>query len=152
MGELKDRLDQSDRKLIVADTKRLIDDEVSRKSGLSGMALKGGYKVVRKLRGGRMIEDAVDGLLDEFTAALDPLYDDYLDQDVYDSFEAYLVAHDDQATNALLGITDAKATRADNKVVKKTYQKLRGQAEGHVSEALAGVGRLIDKHAPKKKG
>ena len=148
MGELKSRLDQSDRRRVIDDTVLLIDEEVASKGGLSGMALKGGYKMVKKLRGGRMIEDAVDSLLDDFTAALDPLYDDFLEGD-QSSFGAYLGNHRDRATNALLGITDAKVKRAENKVVIKTYEKLRGQAEKHVADALPGVGLLIDKYAPK---
>lgn len=149
MGELKNRLDQVDRQRVIADTVTLIDDEVRAKKGISGMALKGGYKVVKKLKGGRMIEKAVDNLLDEFTDALDPLYVEFLDQDTQKTFERYLRGHAPQAANALLGITDARADRADNKVLKKTYAKLRGQAQKHVTQALPGVGRLIDKHAPR---
>ncbi len=149
MGELKERLDTANRDDVIADVVKLIDNEVKNKSGLSGVALKGGYKVVKRLKGGRMISDAADGLLDPFAEALDPLYADYLQSDGYNTFETYLSNHRDQATNALLSITDGKAERADNKVLKKTYAKLRGQAEKHVEEALPGTGRLIDKYAPK---
>lgn len=150
MGELKSRLDQVDRDIVIDDTVKLIDAEVKSKSGLSGMALKGGYKVVKRLKGGRMIEEAVDGLLDEFSEALDPLYEEFLDKDTPKTFERYLARKDDEATNALLSITDNRAKRADNKVLKKTYNKLRGQAEKHVKQALPGVGRLIDEHAPRE--
>lgn len=150
MGTLKARLDTADRDRVVADVVTLIDNEVKSKSGLSGMALKGGYKVVKKLKGGRMISDAADNLLDPFAEALDPLYQDYLESDSFDTFERYLSSHPTEATNALLSITDGKAERADNKVLKKTYKKLRGQAEGHVTDALPATGRLIDKYAPKE--
>jgi hypothetical protein len=150
MGELKSRLDQVDRDIVIDDTVKLIDEEVKSKGGLSGMALKGGYKVVKRLKGGRMIEEAVDGLLDEFSEALDPLYEDFLEQDTPKTFERYLERHDNEATDALLSITDSRAKRADNKVLKKTYNKLRGQAEKHVKQALPGVGRLIDEHAPRE--
>jgi hypothetical protein len=113
------------------------------------MAIKGGYKVVKKLRGGRMIQDAVDYLLDDFTGALAPVYDEFLEDDGADSFERYLKGHSDEAADALLGITDAKAKRAENRVIISTYKKLRGQAKGHVVDALPGVGRLINQHAPK---
>ena len=64
MSALTERLQTADRAAVVADTVQLIDDEVGRKSGMSGMALKAGYKVVQKLKGGRMIPEAVDYLLD----------------------------------------------------------------------------------------
>ncbi len=149
MTSLTERLETVERQDVIDDTAQLIDDEVARKSGLSGMALKGGYKVVKKLKPG-IIGEAIDGLLDDFSQALDPLYQEFLNDDDVDTFEAYLASHDDQAAEDLLSITDERAKRADNRVLKKTYKKLRGQAERHVREALPGVGRLIDEHAPKE--
>jgi hypothetical protein len=150
MGELKRRLDTANRDEVVADVVTLIDNEVKQKSGLSGMALKGGYKIVKKLKGGRMIDDAADNLLDPFAEALDPLYSDYLESTAHPSFESFVAGHRGEATQALLSITDGKADRADNKILKKTYSKLRGQAEKHVNQAIPAVGRLIDEHAPKE--
>lgn len=150
MADLKRRLDEVDRASVITDTVKLIDEEVARKSGVTGLALKGGYKVVKKLRGGRMIEEAVDHLLDDFSTALSPLYADYCASPDTASFEQHLSQNADEAADALLGITDAKLERAENKVIIKTYEKLRGQAEKHVVEALPGVGRLIDHHAPRE--
>jgi hypothetical protein len=149
MATLKETLAETDRQVVIRDTVTLIDAEVSRKSGMTGLALKGGYKVVKKLRGGRMIDDAVDYLLDDFTDALDPMYQEYLEDESASTFERYLSGRSDEAADALLAITDGKAERAENKVLLKTYKKLRGQAKKHVVEALPGVGRLIDQHAPR---
>lgn len=149
MSELKSRLDTVDRKIVIKDTVKLIDAEVASKSGLSGVALKGGYSVVKKLKDGRMIDIAVDKLLDEFADSLSPVYENFLSDHGSKKFETYINSHSKTAADALLGITDAKAARAENKIIKSTYQKLRGQAEKHVIDALPGVGRLIDTHAPK---
>lgn len=148
MTTLTERLETTDRQQVIDDTAQLIDDEVASKSGLSGMALKGGYRVVKKLKP-NMIEEAVDHLLDDFSEALDPLYQDFLDDDGIDTFESYLQDHDARAADDLLSITDERAEQTDHKVLAKTYHKLRGQAEKHVRQALPGVGRLIDRHAPK---
>jgi hypothetical protein len=148
MSKLQDILAQTDRRALVDDVVTLIDEEVDSKGGFGGVALKTGYKAVKRLRGGRMIEEAADALLDDFTRALSPLYDDYLDAEGYDTFEAYLDDHPREATDALLSITDDKAEGAENQILRKTYGKLRGSAEGHVEDALPAVGRLIDKHAP----
>ncbi|MFU8803852.1 MAG: DUF6918 family protein [Bradymonadaceae bacterium] len=146
---LTERLQEMDRQALIKEASTLIDEEVRRKSGLSGMALKGGYKVINKIKPG-MIEDAVDHLLDDFTDALNPVYQAYQEQDEVETFEEYIKKHDRRAANDLLSITDGRAERSDNKVLKSTYSKLRGQAEKHVVEALPGVGRMIDKHASKK--
>lgn len=147
-GYLKEKLGEVDRDAVIKDTVSLIDDEVSRKGGLSGMALKTGYKAVKKLQNGRMIEKAVNRLLDDFTDALAPLHDDYREQDSVKGFDKFLSSKSDEAASALLSITDKRAERADHKVLRSTYNKLRGQAQKHVVDALPGVGRLIDKHVP----
>ena len=146
MSYLKEKLDEADRKAVIDDTVKLIDAEVASKGGLSGKVLSTGYKAVKKLKGGRMIEKAVDHLLDEFTEALAPLHESYRDQDTVKGFDKYLSQNDRQASYALLAITDARVDSAENKIVAKTYKTLRGQAEKHVKDALPGVGRLIDKY------
>ena len=148
MTSLTERLQTVDRQIVIDDTAQLIDDEVRSKSGFSGMALKGGYKVVKKLKP-NMIEEAIDHLLDDFTAALDPLYQEFITEEDVESFEVYIQDHDARAADDLLSITDARAERSDKQVLKSTYSKLRGQAEKHVRQALPGVGRLIDRHAPR---
>ena len=150
MSNLQEKLTAIDRNIVIEDTVRLIDNEVASKSGLSGMAIKGGYKAVKKLKKGRMIHKAVNILLDDFTSALSPLHDGYREQDPVKAktFEAYLLQNDKQASQALLTITDTKIKQAENKIIISTYKKLRGQAEKHVTDALPGVGRMIDKHVP----
>ncbi len=148
MTSLTERLQAVDRKIVIHDTETLIDDEVKAKSGISGMAIKGGYKVVKKVRPG-IIPDAIDHLLDEFTEALDPLYAEFLETDSEENFESFIQRHENRAAQDLLAITDARAEQSDKQVLKSTYGKLRGQAEKHVKQALPGVGRLIDRHAPR---
>ena len=148
MASLTEQLANVDRSDVIRDTETLIDEEVARKSGVTGLALKGGYKVVKKLKGGRMISFAIDKLLDDFTEALDPVYTSFLDSDET-TFEKYIGGHTDTAADALLDITDKRAERAENRVIQKTYSKLRGTAKNHVVEALPGVGRLIDRHVPR---
>lgn len=148
MADLTEILADVDRDVVIKDTVSLIDAEVASKSGVTGLALKGGYKVVKKLKNGRMISFAVDKLLDDFTKALDPVYSDYVESND-DKFETYIRGCSDETADALLAITDERAERAESRVIQKTYDKLRGTAKNHVVDALPGVGRLIDKHAPR---
>lgn len=148
MTSLTEKLNATDRAAVVRDATHLVDEEVARKSGLSGMALKAGFKVIKAIKPG-IIEEVLDHLLDEFSNALNPLYGRYLAQEQDKSFGAFLGHHEREATQALLNITDARARRTQNKAIKSTYDSLRGQAERHVAEALPGLGRLIDRHAPR---
>ena len=56
-------------------------------------------------------------------------------------------SHDDEIAESLLRVTDDLAERAKNRVMIRVYKSLRGQAHGHVSAAVPGVARLIQKHA-----
>ncbi len=148
MSYLEEQLKKADRQTVIQDTVLLIDSEVDSKSGISGKLLKAGYLAVKKLKSGRMIEKAVNMLLDDFTSALAPLYDAFREDDTTIQFGDYLTQHKQQATNALLKITDDRAEKAEQKLIRSTYKKLRGQAEKHVHAALPGVGKLIEKHVP----
>src|SRR5207249_1186620 len=55
--------DKSKRPRLLSDCERLIDDEVKSKGGLSGLAIKGAYKIVCAIKPG-LIREAMDGLLD----------------------------------------------------------------------------------------
>jgi len=145
MKPMKEALAAADRQTLIADVVKLIDSEVKSKSGLSGLALKSGYKVIKKLKNGRMISSAVNNLLDEFTNAIAPLHDEFRDSSET-SFANFLNSNSARATDALLSITDERARIADHKVLRSTYNKLRGQAVKHVKDALPGLGHLIDSY------
>jgi hypothetical protein len=144
MQTLQDVLaDKAKRKILIEDCAKLIDDEVQSKSGLSGIAIKTAYKVVKGLKPG-FIPDAIDGLIDDFSARLQPIATEA--QEKGKAVGAYFVDQRDRVADALLGITDKRAERSSHKVVKSTYLKLRPTAKKHVEDAVPGVGRLIEKH------
>ena len=137
--------DSSQRRLVVDATVQLIDQQVSNKGGLTGIALKTGYKVVQKLKDGKMIADSVDGLLDEFVGAVEPLHQEFAAAGAHGGFGSFLTARADRAANALLSITDSRARRTSHQVLRKTYEQLRPTGEKHVKEALPALGAMIDR-------
>ncbi|MDX9723342.1 MAG: hypothetical protein RBU37_21520 [Myxococcota bacterium] len=138
--------DPERRKTAIDDAAKLIDDEVSRKKGMTGMLLKGGYSVVRRLEGGRMIHNVLEVLLDEFMESIEPLHKPFRDAESENPFAETLQANEDQAVQALLSVTDRRAEKSKHGLLKKTYTKLRPSGEEHVKQALPGLGGLIDKH------
>lgn len=138
-------LDDSRRSTVVTDMGALIDGEVSAKSGVSGTVVKTGYGAVKKLKPG-IIDAAVDSLLDDFVAKLEPFYGDYRGSGGSD-FGSYLQERGDEVSDELLAITDARAEGSNREAIKKVYDKLRPQGKSNVEQALPAVGQLIDKHA-----
>jgi hypothetical protein len=123
------------RNAVVDDSLRVLDAEVDDKSGLGGLAIKTAYKV----------GEVVDHLLDDFLNALDPLYQEALSQGVPP--RKHLESNPSRVADALLGITDARAARAKNQLVKSTYEKLRGSAKKHVEASVPRLGGLFERHA-----
>lgn len=138
--------DAARRPRLLTDCERLIDDEVSSKGGLSGLAIKGAYKVVCAVKPG-IIREAMDGLLDDFVRRLEPFYAQHRGGGAEPrAFGDALARRSSEVADALLGITDDRARRAKNATLKGAYEKLRPQAKKHVEEAIPRVGRTLTLH------
>src|SRR5690348_8517556 len=117
--------DKSKRPRLLSDCERLIDDEVSSKGGLSGLAIKGAYKVVCAIKPG-LVREAMDGLLDDFVKRLEPFYEQHRKNGGEPrNFGDSLNRKSGEVADALLGITDDRAKRANNETLKSAYNKLR---------------------------
>lgn len=135
-------LDPARRPAVVRTLVEVVDAEVASKSGLGGRVIKTGYGAVTKLSDG-FVAKAVDKLLPQFSAALDPFWQERGSA----SFAEALVARQDEAAEALLAVTDGQVAGANNSVVKKVYGSLRGKAKDNVTAALPRVGAALERHA-----
>jgi hypothetical protein len=138
--------DRAKRPRLLDDCTRLIDAEVDSKGGLTGLAIKGAYAVVQKVKPG-FVREAMDHLLDDFVRRLEPFYAAHRTAGGEPNrFGDALNKRAGEVADALLGITDDKARRAKNANVKATYEKLRPQAKKHVEDAIPRVGRTLSGH------
>lgn len=135
--------DPTRRTAIVADCAALVDSEVASKRGMRGAALRTGFKAFKRVSPG-ILPAAIDKLLPHFAPAVDPLW-----QEAEASGDpiAWMSRHDGRVADALLGVTDGLAARAEHKVLLGIYRGLRGQAHGHVVAAIPGLARLMKQHA-----
>ncbi len=146
MPTLQDILnDPSRRTAVVDDCAQLVDDEVGAKGGLSGMAIKGVYMLVKKIKPG-FIRGVVDHLLDAFVAELEPFYKDFLAAGG-GNLQLFLQARAAAVASALLQVTDRRIDRADNGTIRSGYAKLRPSAAKHVETAVPGIGRILSKYS-----
>ena len=146
MASLKEQLGSGDkRERVIEDAIKVLDAEVADKGGLTGLAVKGGYKVVQGIRPG-FVRDVVSRLLDDFLDAMDPLYQEAKQKGR--PAGSYLVENKGRMAEGLLGVTDRKAQAADG-VLKKAYEKLRPLAKGQVEAAAPRLAQLLEKHAEK---
>jgi len=146
VATLKERLGAGEkRQQVIDDACRVLDEEVSDKGGLGGMAVKAAYSVVKGIQPG-FIRHAVDGLLDEFLDVIDPFHREAMEKGKRPG--EYVKSEASRVAEALLGVTDKKAERAQSGLLRKTYDKLRPTAKKHVEAAAPRMGQLLERHAP----
>jgi hypothetical protein len=143
---LKARLLDSDRRgAVIEDLNALVDSEVANKSGLSGGIVKTGYAALKKVKPG-IVPEAIDKMLDEFVDQLEPFWTTFTTEASGD-FGTFLGTRPQEASEALLAVTDRRAERSNRAAITSIYGKLRPKAQENVIEALPGLGAVVEKHA-----
>jgi hypothetical protein len=130
---------------VIADCLRLIDDEISEKSGISGAAVKLAYKTVKAFAPGH-VQHMVKSLLPDLVDKLEPYWQDF-NSSGGSEFGDYLAKRGNEVAEALLSVTDARAARSSRPTIIKAYKSVRGGAVKNVEAALPRVGDLVVKYA-----
>ena len=145
MGSLVETLkDPAKRPAVIADCELLLDAEVKDKRGLSGLAVKAAFKTVKSFRP-NMIGRAMDDLLDDFAMRVDSFWAEC--QSSGGNPRAFFSSRRTEIANALLAVTDERASNSPNPVLVKAYKSLRGKAVEHIGAAMPRFSSLIEKHA-----
>ena len=131
------------RKAVIADCVKLIEEEVDSKGGLTGLAVKGAFALVKAVKPG-FVSEAVDHMLDDFVKRLEPFH--AAAQSRGEPTGPAMNARASEVADALLSISDERAQRSKNQTLKKAYEKLRPAGKKHVEAAVPRIGRLITKY------
>jgi hypothetical protein len=134
---------ESNKNAVIEDCLALIDAEVADKGGLTGLAIKAGYKTVQGIKPG-FVRNVVSDLLPEFAEVLEPIFQEAKTNG--HSVRTHFASNSGRVADALLSITDAKAKRSKSGLVKGTYDKLRGSAKKNVEAAVPRLAAMIEKH------
>ncbi len=121
---------------------QLMNARVSSKSGISGIALKATYGVVKSI-GPSYIPSALESLIPETFRALDPLWQEGLQAG---DPVAHLSQNSSVAADQVLSITDARIEKSKNKIVRSSYTKLRKSVKTDVEAAIPGLATIISNH------
>ncbi len=131
---------------VISDLEVLIDEEVADRKGVSGFAIKQGYKFVMKFKSD-FVRDALESMFPEFVEALQPFYDEHGSPQGFDRF---ILANKPRVANGLLGVTDARARSTSKGAIRKAYEKLRPMAQSNVEQSLPRLAKLLQKYIDKK--
>ena len=143
MGLSETIQDQAVRANIAKDCSQLMDEQVATKSGLSGLALKATYGVVKGVGAG-YIPGAIERLLPEAFVALDPMWAEGVQEG--DPVE-HLIQNRSRTADMILSVTDAKIEKTSNKIVRSSYNKLRKSVKSDVEESVPGLAKIIGNYA-----
>ena len=130
---------------VTADCLKLIEQEVSVKSGVSGTAVKLAYKTASTFASG-YLQSTVESLIPDMADKLQPYWADFTASGAAE-FGDYLVKRSDEVSEALLSVTDARAEVSRRPTILKAYRAVRGGAAKHVAAALPNLGSLVQKYA-----
>jgi hypothetical protein len=130
--------------VIVADMVTVVEEEVSSKTGVTGLGIKAAFAMVKALKPG-ILREMCQSLLPDFAVALDPLVDA---RPAGGPVAPYMEKHQDRIVAALLSVTDARAKKADNATLLKAYNKLRPMAEKQVAASVPRLSRMLARHVP----
>jgi hypothetical protein len=145
MATLREQLGSGDkRNAVIDDALKVLDQEVDDRSGITGLAIKGAYKVVKGIKPG-FLREVVDAMLDDFLEALDPVYQEAAQKKK--PAGQHLIENQGRVADALLAVTDRRAQQAQRQVVRSAYDKLRPMAKKQVEQAAPRLGKLLEKHA-----
>ncbi len=133
------------RQEVIRDASKVLDDEVRDKRGVTGLAVKGAFKVVRGFRP-NFVPTAIDDLLDDFVGKVEPFWAAWKDDPQGKSCQQYFVANGAQVADALLSITDERAQHSKHRTLVGAYNKLRPKGKQHVIASMPRVGSLIERH------
>jgi hypothetical protein len=137
-----------DRRDLVLKAVQTTDQVVARQKGVTGLAVRAAYKMTRGLAP-NMMEEIVDGFLDEFLDALTPFYHEALERNV--PLDEYMVNQKHRVAEALVNITDQRE-RAETKAtaLKSGYRSLRPQAIARMEDACPELGKLMQDNIPRE--
>src|SRR5690606_5169742 len=135
--------DAGKRSALVRDLATVVEEEVSSKKGLSGIAIKTAFGLVTGVRPG-FLKDAIDHLLDGSVAGLGPILEQGAGGGL--SVGSSLTADPSRTASARLTVVDARASKSSNQALRKAYERLRGSAQKQVEEAVPRLAATLDRH------
>ncbi|WJY96460.1 hypothetical protein CFOUR_00030 [Corynebacterium fournieri] len=144
MTDLSQLLDAAKRPQVVQEITSLVDDTVSRQSGLTGMALKSAVAAGKKADADA-VSKGVNKFLPQIVEELNPHWSAYQESGEQ-GFGQFLAGREDDVVKSMLDAGDKQADSMPGPV-KKVYSTLRGKAAKIVGPSLPQLGEIVERFA-----
>jgi hypothetical protein len=128
---------------LIADTKALVDGELSSK-GITAVPLKGAYKAITAFAPG-YYDEVITAMLPGIVYQLEPYWNEFKASGGAD-FGDFLAKRPSEVSESLLAVTDDMAANSGRATVVKAYQLVRGGAGKNIEAALPALGSMVQKY------
>lgn len=132
------------REALIAGGAELLEKAIAERGGLTGMAYRTGYAMIKAAKPGAARRASVE-LMPGFAEALNPLFEQHLQQGgSAETFSRTLLGNADTTISRLIAVADQRVEGSSD-LVRKTYARFRGNAEAEVARILPDLATLIDR-------
>lgn len=135
--------DPQQRAFLIQASSQLVEKQVQKTSGISGMALKGAFAVVKAISP-QFVNKAVDHLLDDFVEKVFPFVQEHQANAPGRPLFEHFSKKQTEITNALLQVSDSKVSDVQNRTFLSVYKKLRPTASKYVEGAIGDLAHMIE--------
>ncbi len=139
---------EEQRQTLITQIEHVVDGRVAQQTGIGGLAIKGAYKTVQKVKKG-FVTASIEFLLDGWLGKIQVYWDAFVDTQGV-SFSQFLGPQARQVAGDMLTVTDAHINNSEYKTVAKLYRKLRPTAQEHVAGAVPDICDVIQSLVQKK--
>jgi hypothetical protein len=129
------------REAVIGRTAEWIERYVAERAGLRGLTLKAGLAALKAARHDALPR-GVAVMLPEFARALEPVYQAFRASKERD-FSRYLAQHSEDATQALMAVTDARAAATSYRTLASGYRRMRGTIEHELHTLVPEIAKML---------
>lgn len=121
---------------------QLMEEQVNAKKGITGVAFKTLYKGIKTIKSDYPVK-AITGLLPSVSEAIEPIWAEGMQKG-----DPIKHLKDNQALTAdkILSVTDLRIKKAQNKIVKASYSRIRNSLQDEIQQAVPGLADILNNH------
>lgn len=128
---------------IAEDCVKLMDNQVEAKTGITGILFKTLYKGIKSISP-NYVQKAIFGLIPPVSQAINPLWDEGKEKG---NPVTYLQNNPTLTTNTILSVTDERIKKAQNKIIKVSYEKVRNFLQDEIEQVVPQLAEILGKYA-----
>jgi hypothetical protein len=136
------------RQRLVTELADLIEQEVAGGTGVAGLAVRSGYRLVTSIRAD-FVRRALEDMVAAFVAELDPLYAEHGRPG---GFAEYLASHRAHVARQVLEVADARRATVRSAPLRSAYDALVPLARAKVERSVPRLGQVIQRYVDEALG